>query len=452
MRFHVTTFGCQMNVNDSQWLRHGLKALGWEEGAEDQADVLVVNTCSVRDKPEQKVYSHLGRLRDYWLKNPDLFVAVGGCVAQQVGERFWERFPFVRLVFGPDGLPMVPGALTRLIREPALRMSLLDFTDAFPERDAALPELGESAQAYVNIMQGCDNFCSYCIVPLTRGRQRSRASASILEECRALISRGVLEITLLGQNVNSYGLDAGGAEPGFPELLVSIAALPGLKRLRFTTSHPKDLSEQTIEAFGRMENICPQLHLPLQSGSDPVLRAMGRKYTLKRYLEKVERLRLVRPEIVLSTDLIVGFPGETEEDFEQTLEAVQQAGFESSFSFMYSDRPGTRAAGMEGKIPQEVKALRLQRLQNVQNELSHACLRAQVGRLAQVLVEGPSKKASSAPEDALWDGQSLRGRDEAGRVVNFKAGDGFDLGEKLVFVRIMEAKKHSLWGSMEERP
>lgn len=452
MRFHLTTFGCQMNLNDSQWLGHSLKVLGWWESAEDQADLLVVNTCSVRDKPEQKVYSHLGRLRKFWQKKPDLIVAVGGCVAQQVGEDFWGRFPFVRLVFGPDGLPMVPQTLARLVQEPQLRASLLDFSESFPERDAALPEAGESSQAYVNIMQGCDNYCAYCIVPFTRGRPRSRSSSSIIDECRALVSRGVLEITLLGQNVNSYGLDAVYSEPDFPELLVSIAALPGLRRLRFTTSHPKDLSEQTIKAFGRLENLCPQLHLPLQSGSDPVLRAMGRKYTLKRYLEKVERLRLVRPEIALSTDLIVGFPGETEEDFEQTLEAVQRVGFESSFSFMYSDRPGTRAAGMEGKIPQEVKALRLQRLQNVQNELSHACLRAQVGRLAQVLVEGPSKKASSVPEDAQCDGQSLRGRDEAGRAVNFKAGAGFDSGEKLVFVRIMEAKKHSLWGSMEERP
>jgi len=353
-----------------------LQALGWEESSDDQADLLVINTCSVRDKPEQKVYSHLGRLRDFWLDNPELFVAVGGCVAQQVGESFWNRFPFVRLIFGPDGLPMVPGAVMRLLQEPGLRISLLDFSEHFPEREAMLPEIGESARAFVNITQGCDNFCAYCIVPLTRGRQRSRSSASILEECRALISRGVVEITLLGQNVNSYGLDAGGAEPPFPVLLASIAALPGLRRLRFTTSHPKDLSDQTIEAFGRLENLCPQLHLPLQSGSNSVLRAMGRKYTLETYLRQVELLRRARPDIALSTDLIVGFPGETEHDFEQTLDALRTVGFESSFSFMYSDRPGTRAASMEGKIPQEVKARRLQRLQRVQNETSLACLRA----------------------------------------------------------------------------
>jgi len=452
MRFHLTTFGCQMNVNDSQWLVRSLEARGWEESAEEQADLLVVNTCSVRDKPEQKVYSHLGRLRDYWLRNPDLFVAVGGCVAQQVGEAFWNRFPFVRLVFGPDGLAMVPGAVMRLFKEPDLRLSLLDFTERFPERETFLPEFGESPRAFVNITQGCDNFCSYCIVPLTRGRQRSRSSRSILEECRALISRGVLEITLLGQNVNSYGMDCGGTEPSFPELLTSIAALPGLKRLRFTTSHPKDLSDQTVEAFGRLENLCPQLHLPLQSGSNTVLQAMGRKYTMETYLEIVEHLRRVRPDIALSTDLIVGFPGETESDFDQTLDALQRIGFESSYSFMYSDRPGTRAACMHGKIPQEVKALRLQRLQSLQNELSQVHLRAQLGRLAQVLVEGPSKKQCASSADASTGGESMRGRDEAGRMVNFKAGVGFDSGKTLVFVRIVEAKKHSLWGIMEERP
>lgn len=452
VRYHVTTFGCQMNVNDSLWLGHALKALGWEEAEEAQADVLVVNTCSVRDKPEQKVYSHLGRLRDHWLKKPGLIAAVGGCVAQQVGEAFWARFPFVRLVFGPDGLPMVPQTLARLVREPEARVSLLDFTEAFPERDMALPQEGESAQAYVNIMQGCDNFCSYCIVPLTRGRQRSRASASILEECRALVSRGVLEITLLGQNVNSYGLDAGGTEPAFSELLASIAALPGLRRLRFTTSHPKDLSEKTIEAFGSLDNLCPQLHLPLQSGSNSILRAMGRKYTLETYLQKVELLRRTRPDIALGTDLIVGFPGETEEDFEQTLEAVREVGFENSFSFMYSDRPGTRAALMENKVPLEVKAGRLRRLQGLQNQLTWAALRNQVGRSVQVLVEGPSKKAPEVSANAGDDQQCLRGRDEAGRVVNFNVPKGGEPSRRLVQVRILEAKKHSLWGKMEDGP
>ena len=448
-QFHITTFGCQMNVHDSQWLARSLEGLGWEHGTEVDAGVLVLNTCSVREKPEQKVYSHLGRLRDLWLRNPELLVAVGGCVAQQVGEAFVARFPYVRLVFGPDGLPMVPDALARLTREPGLRLSLLDFTESFPEREAALPGQNVQRQAYVTIMQGCDNFCAYCIVPLTRGRQRSRSSGSILDECRGLVDRGVREITLLGQNVNSYGLDSKGAgtagEPGFPALLEAIASLPGLRRLRFTTSHPKDLSPATIDAFGRHPNLCPHLHLPLQSGSDAVLRAMGRKYTLGRYLDLVEGLRRARPEIALTTDLIVGFPGETDRDFQHTLDAMRHVGFASSFSFVYSDRPGTRAANMDGKLDREVKAERLRELQDVQAELSEQWLRGMVGGRVEVLVEGESKKTSE-------DLPSCRGRDEFGQTVNFPVTSGVprDLIGSVVPVRIREAKKHSLWGCMEE--
>ncbi len=450
MRFHITTFGCQMNVNDSLWLGSSLKALGWTETGEEQADLIVINTCSVRDKPEQKVYSHLGRLREYWEQNPALIVAVGGCVAQQVGEAFWGRFPFVRLVFGPDGLPMVPQTLERLAQEPQIRISLLDFSRTFPERETALPKSGERVQSFVTIMQGCDNFCAYCIVPYTRGRQRSRSHAAILDECRALLDHGVVEITLLGQNVNSYGLDAGADGHSFPDLLYSIANLPGLRRLRFTTSHPKDISERTIQAFGDLDCLCPHLHLPLQSGSDAVLRAMGRKYTLQEYLDKVGGLRQCRPDIALTTDLIVGFPGETEQDFAQTLAAVHAVQYENSFSFMYSDRPGTRAAEMENKIAPEVKAERLARLQALQNDLSQAALQHQVGRLAQVLIEGRGRKiATDGGDDA---GPCLRGRDEAGRVVNFTVRREDEASSKICRVRILEAKKHSLWGIVEEGP
>ena len=448
-QFHITTFGCQMNVHDSQWLGKSLEGLGWAQSTEMDADVLILNTCSVREKPEQKVYSHLGRLRDLWLRNPELLVAVGGCVAQQVGETFFARFPYVRLIFGPDGLPMVPGALARLTCEPDLRLSFLDFTESFPERDAAFAEQGVQRQAYVTIMQGCDNFCAYCIVPLTRGRQRSRSSGSILEECRGLVDRGVREITLLGQNVNSYGLDSKGSgttgKPGFPALLEAIASLPGLRRLRFTTSHPKDLSPETIAAFGRHPNLCPHLHLPLQSGSDAVLRAMGRKYTLGHYLDLVEGLRRARPEIALTTDLIVGFPGETDRDFQFTLDAMRRVGFAGSFSFVYSDRPGTRAANMDGKLERDVKAERLRVLQDVQAELSEQCLGRMVGARVEVLVEGESKKTSE-------DLPSCRGRDEFGQTVNFPVPSEAPrrlIGD-VVPVRIREAKKHSLWGCMEE--
>jgi tRNA-2-methylthio-N6-dimethylallyladenosine synthase len=449
-RFHITTFGCQMNVHDSLWLKHSLELLGWRESSEDQADALILNTCSVRDKPEQKVYSHLGRLRDYWEHNPDILVAVGGCVAQQVGEAFFARFPYVRLVYGPDGLPLVPQSLDRLARESGQRISLLEFSRTFPEREAALPRPGAAAQAFVNIMQGCDNFCAYCIVPLTRGRQRSRSSMAIMDECRALVDRGVVEITLLGQNVNSYGLDAPDREPSFPELLDAIAALPGLRRLRFTTSHPKDISERTIAAFGRWPSICPHLHLPLQSGSDAVLRAMGRKYTLAKYEATVDGLRRVCPDIALSTDLIVGFPGETEHDFTCTLEAMQRIGFAGSFSFMYSDRPGTRAAQMPDKVPGAVKAARLSALQELQDRISANYLHARIGQRTMVLVEGPSKKAGLGRP-------CFRGRDEHGGTVNFVRPEGMsgpdqdrNLTGKIVPVRVLEAKKHSLWGCMED--
>ncbi|WP_045222303.1 tRNA (N6-isopentenyl adenosine(37)-C2)-methylthiotransferase MiaB [Desulfonatronum thioautotrophicum] len=450
--FHLTTFGCQMNVHDSQWLSQSLEGLGWNQGTENDAGVLILNTCSVREKPEQKVYSHLGRLRDAWLRNPELLVAVGGCVAQQVGEAFFARFPYVRLVFGPDGLPMVPGALARLTREPDLRLSLLDFSESFPERATALPaNLGHGAQrqAYVTIMQGCDNFCAYCIVPLTRGRQRSRSREAILTECRELIDRGAHEITLLGQNVNSYGLDAQDkaarqGDPGFPALLDAVAALPGLRRLHFTTSHPKDLSLETIAAFGRHDTLCPHLHLPMQSGSNAVLQAMGRKYTIEYYLDLVMNLRRVRPEIALTTDLIVGFPGETEEDFAATLYAMRTVGFAGSFSFVYSDRPGTRAATMEGKLDKAVKAERLKVLQDLQTELSEDWLHSRVGRRCEVLVEGESKRSSRGLP-------SCRGRDEFGQTVNFSMPSGLpqELIGNIVPVRIQEAKKHSLWGCVE---
>jgi len=441
MKFHVFTFGCQMNVADSDWLVRALKADQWTEAAEDEADLFIINTCSVREKPEQKVYSLLGRLKRYWERDRRVFAAVGGCVAQQVGEGLWERFPFVRLVFGTDGVAMAPQALRRLAAEPGLKISLLDFTDEYPERKQAWPEKGAGSQAFVNIMQGCDNFCAYCIVPYVRGRQKSRESRAVIEECRDLALRGVREITLLGQNVNSYGLDKHGDGTGFAELLHKVAAIPGLNRLRFTTSHPKDLDPAVIEAFGRLDNLCPHLHLPLQSGSDKVLKAMGRGYTMARYEAKIEALRAARPGLVLTTDLIVGFPGETEADFEQTMDAVARIGFESSFSFKYSDRPGVRAARMQPKVPEEVKTDRLARLQELQDRLTTRALAAKKGTLGLVLVEGPSKKQESG--SVSW-----RGRDEAGRVVNIAASEGRDLTGDLVEVSIVEAKKHSLSGKV----
>ena len=321
--FHIITFGCQMNVNDSFWLSRSLQRRGFVESPLEEAEIVILNTCSVRDKPEQKVYAALGRIKYETRRVPNSFAVVAGCVAQQIGAGFFERFPQVRLVVGGDGLAMAPDAIERLHADPALRLNLTDFSEVYPERDPALPAHGEGdipPVAYVNIMQGCDNFCTYCIVPFTRGRQKSRSPEAILDECRALIDNGAKEITLLGQNVNSYGLDRhASGDTSFAQLLRRVAELPGLARLRFVTPHPKDLSPDVIAMFAELPNLCPRLHLPLQAGSDRVLARMNRKYDMARYMSLVESLRAARPDIALSTDLIVGFPGETEEQFQETL-------------------------------------------------------------------------------------------------------------------------------------
>jgi len=473
--FHIITFGCQMNVGDSDWLARALVARGWRQTAEEDAWLFVVNTCSVRDKPEQKVYSELGRLAAYQRRKPGLTAAVGGCVAQQIGRGFFDRFPFVRLVFGSDGIAAAPDALEQLAEDPKARIALLDFLAAYPEREDVLKPLhgapavspaydadqGEPdagpAQAFVNIMQGCDNFCAYCIVPYTRGRQKSRAAAAVLDECRTRVEQGAREITLLGQNVNSFGLDPSrkgqGDGVGFAELLRQVAAIPGLARLRFTTSHPKDIDPAVIRAFGELENLCPALHLPLQAGSDAVLKRMGRKYDRAKYLQIVADLRAARPDIALTTDLIVGFPGETEEDFAQTLEMMERVRFESSFSFRYSDRPGVAAVRMTPKVEDAVAQARLLRLQSLQNGITKETLKSLEGLEVTVLLEAKSRRQ----DEGL---PSWRGRDEAGRVVNIRLDDsaagecgaGRELAGLMVRARLVEAKNHSLVGEKVGQP
>lgn len=439
VRFHILTFGCQMNVADADWLTQALVSRGWTPVAEDGAQVFIVTTCSVREKPEQKVYSLLGRLKEYADRDPGVFVAVGGCVAQQVGEGFWTRFPFVRLVFGTDGTAMVPQTLERLVADPAPRVSLLDFLDHYPER-AVYDDMPVQAQAFVNIMQGCDNFCTYCIVPFTRGRQKSRGAEAVIAECRALVRRGARELILLGQNVNSYGQDRHGDGTSFAELLRRIAGIEGLARLKFTTSHPKDIAAEVVEAFRDLPNLSPQLHLPVQSGSDAVLRAMGRRYTRGHYLDIVAALRRACPHVVLTTDVIVGFPGETRQDFEETMALLREVRFESVFSFKYSDRPGVRAEKMDFKVPEEEKTRRLAELQALQNRITEEELARLVGSEVTVLVEGQSRMQGD--EVLFW-----RGRDEGGRVVNFPSRAA-GLAGRMVRIGILEAKKHSLAGEM----
>lgn len=408
-RFHIQTFGCQMNASDSDWLSRSLVARGFVPAPFEEASLYILNTCSVRDKPEQKVYSELGRIARHCKVNNrrGITVCVGGCVAQQVGPRLARRFPQVRLLFGTDGIARAPEAVSRLMEEPGLRLSLLDFADHYEERAGVWLDKGTGRlkgdippAVFVNIMQGCDNFCTYCIVPYVRGRQKSRAATAVFEECRTLVQGGAREITLLGQNVNSYGQDKGADGTSFARLLRKVSAIPGLERLRFVTPHPKDIAPEVIEAFAELDVLCPRLHLPLQSGSDKILAAMNRRYDTARYLDIVARLKQARPGIILTTDIIVGFPGETEEDFQATMAMMREVGFASSFSFVYSDRPRAKATLLPGKIERAVALERLSRLQDWQNQASDRVLASMKGEECVILLEGKSRLDSLLPQNA----------------------------------------------------
>lgn len=439
-----------MNVNDSLWLARALRQRDFEEAPLGQATATILNTCSVREKPELKVYSALGRISHATRHLPGAFVVVAGCVGQQIGQDFFDRFPQVRLVTGSDGLAATPDAIERLYSEPSLKICLADFSESYPERPLALDETSVGAvppSAHVNIMQGCDNFCAYCIVPYTRGRQKSRSAAAVLDECRALLERGAREITLLGQNVNAYGQDDAGEGATFAQLLRQAAALPGLERLRFITPHPKDFSAEVVAAFADLGKLCPRLHLPLQAGSDKILAAMGRRYDRSRYLELTRALRAARPDMAFSSDIIVGFPGETEEDFQDTCSMLEEVGFMSSFSFCYSDRPGTRAAQLEDKIPKEVKLERLSRLQALQDSLGQAWLRARQGQDTVVLLESLSRKGESAGQDECW-----QGRDPYGAAVNVALPRDAGAPGRMVPVRISAAKRHTLLATQTGAP
>lgn len=423
--YHIITFGCQMNDRDSQWLASSLAGRGFVETDAAEARVIILNTCSVREKPERKVVEALRRLAAQ--APQDSFFCVLGCVAQQLGEKLFSVPANVRLVAGSDALVGVPEAIVNLLANPKERLALLEFGREYPERPY---DKQTERQIFVNIMQGCDNFCSYCIVPFTRGRQKSRKRANILEECRRRLESGSVEITLLGQNVNAWGKDLG--ERGFASLLEDVAALPGLKRLRFVTPHPADMDEATVRCFAEIPSLCPRLHLPLQAGSDRILRAMRRRYTSGEYLGLVERLRFARPDIALTADLIVGFPGEGEEDFQATLELVRRCAFMSSYSFRYSDRPGARASLFPDKIPLAESGARLTRLQELQEELTAQWLAARVGEKAEILLEGPSRSGEN----------SWQGRDVYGALIHVELS-GASAGDFL-HVRITGAKKHTL--------
>ncbi|MDR2161863.1 MAG: tRNA (N6-isopentenyl adenosine(37)-C2)-methylthiotransferase MiaB [Desulfovibrio sp.] len=456
--FHLQTFGCQMNAHDSDWLSRSLQDRGFAAGSFEDASVHILNTCSVRDKPEQKVYSELGRIARRSKGRQGVLVCVGGCVAQQVGPALIRRFPQVRLLFGADGIARAPDAVSRLLEEPSLRLNLLDFAEEYEERAFAGGNQEKPVAAFVNIMQGCDNFCTYCIVPYVRGRQKSRPPKAVLTECRELLAAGAREIVLLGQNVNAYGQEGNnGREGAFARLLRQVAALPGLARLRFVTSHPKDIAPEVIAAFGDMEALCPRLHLPLQSGSDKILRQMGRSYDAARYLDIVGQLRAARPDILLTTDIIVGFPGETEEDFSATMRLMEQADFAASFSFVYSDRPRARASLLPGKVDRALALERLSRLQIWQDQVNARVLTSTVGGTTMVLLEEPSRRPVFSGETADKDGEggsakrgvgleSWQGRTPHGLLVHVPLPRRERGGWKgsLLPVAVVEAGRHCL--------
>jgi len=432
-KFYIRTFGCQMNEYDSDKMADVLRATAGmvPAASAEEADLILFNTCSVREKAQEKVFSDLGRVRQLKRHNPDLLIGVGGCVASQEGAGIVERAPFVDLVFGPQTLHRLPDLI-----EARRRSGRSQIDVSFPEVekfDHLPPPRTQGASAFVSIMEGCSKYCSFCVVPYTRGEEVSRPFEDVLTEVAALTDQGVKEITLLGQNVNAYrGTMADGEVADFALLLEYLAEMPGLERLRYTTSHPKEFTQRLIDAYAKVPQLVSHVHLPVQAGSDRVLTAMKRGYTTVEYKSIVRRLRAARPDICIASDFIVGFPGETEEDFAATMRLVQQVGFDASFSFVYSRRPGTPAASLADDTAQEIKLERLQRLQALLNVQAQAISSAMVGTRQRILVEGASKKYAG----------ELSGRTENNRVVNF-AGPQRLTGQ-LVDVTITAALPHSL--------
>ena len=425
-----------MNVYDSERIAQVLAARNYRQVDDpSRADLIFVNTCSVREKPEQKVYSALGRFRRLKKKNPRLIIGVGGCVAQQEGQGLLERVPFLDFVLGTKELRRVQEILDDLEGSGGRKCAVHLDGRIDPYRGLPLSPRSGGVTSFVSIMQGCDNFCSFCIVPFLRGREVSRPCEDLLEEIGMLSSQGVKEVTLLGQNVNSYGKQTPG-EPGFVELLEKVGKIPGIKRVRFTTSHPKDLSPELIQAFGRLTKLCEHIHLPLQSGSNRILERMNRGYTREEFEEKVLNLRRTCPEISITTDIIVGFPGEDEKDCQETLEMIDRIQFDDLFSFRYSDRPHTRASLFADKVAEEVKQRRLSQVQAMQKGITQSKNKTWEGRDVEVLIEGPSKIRA----------EESTGRTRTNRIVNFP-GHSVPVGS-LARVRVRHALAHSLRGEL----
>ncbi|MDX9706122.1 MAG: tRNA (N6-isopentenyl adenosine(37)-C2)-methylthiotransferase MiaB [Azospira sp.] len=443
-KLFIRTFGCQMNEYDSDKMADVLNA---SEGVvktdtPEDADIIIFNTCSVREKAQEKVFHDLGRVRHLKQQNPDLVIGVGGCVASQEGAAIVARAPYVDVVFGPQTLHRLPQLIAERREKGRAAVDI-----SFPEIekfDALPPARVEGASAFVSIMEGCSKFCTFCIVPYTRGGEVSRPFDDVLTEVAGLADQGVGEVTLLGQNVNAYrGAMAGSEEIADLAMLIEyIAEVPGIERIRYTTSHPREMTQRLIDTYAKVPKLVSHLHLPVQSGSDRILAAMKRGYTVLEYKSIVRKLRAVRPDLSLSTDFIVGFPGETEEDYEKTMKLIDDIGFDASFSFIYSSRPGTPAADLADDTPDELKTQRLMRLQKRIAEQASAISEAMVGSVQRVLVEGVSRKSE----------HELAARTDNNRVVNFAGGaNSARLINRFVDVRITAALPNSLRGEIVTR-
>jgi tRNA-2-methylthio-N6-dimethylallyladenosine synthase len=429
-RFHLTTFGCQMNEHDSERMKGMLSALGYAEAeSRENADLIIFNTCSIRENADNRFIAHLGEAKRLKGGQPGVVVGVGGCWAQSVKDEVFERFPFVDVAFGPGQIHKLAEFLTSDSLSAQGYFEFEDFAGHLPARRE------RSFQAWLQISQGCNCACSYCIVPSTRGREASRPAEELLAEVHGLAADGVREVTLLGQNVNSYGRDLRGEQrTTFAELLREVDAIDGIERVRYTSPHPKDMKEDVIRAHAECDSICEHIHLPLQSGSSPILKAMRRTYNRERYLDRVALIREHLPDVALTTDIIVGFPGETDADFEATLEVAETVGYDGAFTFVFSPRRGTEAAGLDGRVPHPVKKERMARLVEVVQRRARERAERFVGRTMDVLVEGPSRT----------DPSRLRGRNRHNKAVNF---EGTARPGEIVDVEISSATSQTLLGS-----
>jgi tRNA-2-methylthio-N6-dimethylallyladenosine synthase len=436
-KLYIRTFGCQMNEYDSDKMADVLNAARGMERTDDpaQADVILFNTCSVREKAQEKVFHDLGRVKHLKRVRPEVLIGVGGCVASQEGGDIVARAPYVDLVFGPQTLHRLPALIDERLRTGKPQVDI-----SFPEIekfDALPPARVDGASAFVSIMEGCSKYCTFCVVPYTRGEEVSRPLEDVLTEVAVLAEQDVKEVTLLGQNVNAWrGQLPGGGTGDLALLLEYVAEIPGIERIRFTTSHPKEFTQRLIDAYGAIPKLVSHVHLPVQCGSDRILAAMKRGYTALEYKSIVRRLRAVRPDLALSSDFIVGFPGETDADFEATMRLIEQVGFDASFSFVFSARPGTPAASMHDDTPHEVKLARLQRLQALIERQAAAMGAAMVGTRQRVLIDSHARK----------DTRELSGRTDNNRVVNF-AGPESLIG-RFADVVITQALPHSLRGRL----